>query len=104
MKNGDFYKHFKGGEYFFSCIALPLEGRTNVEEAGVARYHDNTYDINMYISDGVTFVDSDVPLVIYQSEQHYNSDFVFAREVDIFFGYKDKGSNVMVKSFTLMEK
>ena len=94
MKKGDFYNHYREGkEYYFDCIALPVEPwmkikPSSVNPHGVARYHEDTHDIELYVSgEGVTFIDSDVPHVIYQSEDDYNTEKVYAREVDDFFGW-----------------
>jgi hypothetical protein len=102
MKTGDFYSHYKGGEYYFDCIALPLKGSKRARKIQTARYHENTHDIDLYIDEnGTTFIDSDVPHVIYQAEKDYNTDKVWAREVDDFFGYKDVGISYVQKRFTL---
>jgi hypothetical protein len=69
-------------------------------EVGPARYHDNTHDLALYAIDGVTFIDSDVPHVIYQSEEDYNTYAVWAREVDDFFGYKQDNGKY-IKRFAL---
>lgn len=68
-----------------------------------ARYHENTYDIDLFVGKhGVTFVDADLPYVIYQSKADYGIDKVWAREVDDFFGYKvDNGQ--YVKRFSSKE-
>lgn len=103
MKNGDYYTHYKGGEYWFQCIALPLsevQDKSQLQQTGTARYHENDKDIDLYFSNGVWFVDDDVPQVIYQSEKDYNTDKVWAREVDDFFGYKSL-IGLQVKRFTL---
>ena len=103
MKNGDFYHHHKNVEYFFDCIALPLDKRNThkLELNGKARYHEDTHDLDLYYDrqTGVTFIESDVPHVIYQSEDNYNTDFVYAREVDDFFEYTEK-NGTLIKRFT----
>jgi hypothetical protein len=110
MKYGDIYKHFKGGEYFFQGIALPLrEGNLSVRTVksmtfqGNARYHENTHDIELYAIDGAMFIDSELPHVIYQSEKDYNTYKCWAREVDDFFGYKEDIYGHMKKKFTLQK-
>lgn len=104
MKNGDFYNHYKNVEYYFDCIALPLNDRNKakLEYIGTTRYHEDTHDIDLYFhkESGVTFIDADVPHVIYQSEKHYDTNFTYAREVDDFFGYKIEHGNY-IKRFTL---
>jgi hypothetical protein len=100
MKYGDFYEHSKGGGYFFKCIALPIENRDKLELVGVARYHENDRDINLYQSENkVLFLDSELPHVIYQSESDYKTDKYWVREVDDFFGYKED----KIKRFTLIK-
>ena len=101
MKSGDFYRHSKGGGYYFKNIALPLENRKKVKLIGIARYHENDRDIKLYQSEEkVLFIESDLPHVIYQSESDGETDKYWAREVDDFFGYKDG----KIKRFTLVEK
>ncbi|PTY93007.1 hypothetical protein [Heyndrickxia sporothermodurans] len=94
MKYGDEYRHYKGGHYRFLGIAFPVksgelsaETQSYLTRTGTARYHENTHDINLFMIDGAYFIDSDVPHVIYQSEKDYQSDHMWAREVDDFFGY-----------------
>lgn len=108
MKNGDFYTHYKGGEYWFDCLALPLKDRnlsTRVFNqtiiTGTARYHENTHDLNLYLYDGITFIDYDLPCVIYQAEKDHDTEFVWAREIDDFFGYKIKDDGSYIKRFAL---
>lgn len=104
VKNGDFYKHYKGGEYFFDCIALPINDRNlfinGMAKTDKARYHEDTHDLELYTIDGVTFINSDIPHVIYQAEKDYDTNFVYAREVDDFFGYKTEGTT-LYKRFVL---
>lgn len=106
MKHGDIYQHFDGGEYFFDGIALPKDDN-NIQNstkrdmvfAQNARYHDDTRDVKLYTSGGTTFIDSDVPHVIYQAEKDYDTSFVYAREVDDFFGCKHKERGNLIKRF-----
>lgn len=95
MKHGDFYRHYKGGEYFFDCIALPTKGEANLSKRDIdrmthtyeARHHGNGKTILLFESGGATFIDSDIPHVIYQKREDHDSDsdFFYAREVDDFF-------------------
>jgi hypothetical protein len=99
MKKGDFYRHFKGVEYTFYSIALPTENR-KLESIGTARYHEDTHDINLYMYDGITFIDSELPHVIYQAEKDYDTDYVYARELDDFFGFRfDSEKDLYEKRF-----
>jgi hypothetical protein len=104
VKYGDKYLHFKGGEYFFQGIALPLkEGNLShrtvksMTYRGTVRYHENTHNIELYAIDGAMFIDSALPHVIYQSEKDYNTDKCWAREVDDFFGVKWTDDEVLTK-------
>lgn len=107
MKTGDFYTHYKGGEYFFDCIALPIglnqfnKYKMKQYLTQTARHHENTYDLNLYLINGVTFVESENPHVIYQAEKDYDTNKVWAREVDDFFGYKNLTGSHYVKRFSL---
>lgn len=100
MKNGDYYKHYKGGDYFFDSIALPLNGKRFTQSAGLARYHENTHDLELRFDDEVLFINSDVPHVIYQAKEDHDTGKIWAREVDDFFGSKEVDGKY-VKRFTL---
>lgn len=103
MNYGDFYTHYKGNDYWFQCIALPLDvlaSDANLKRVGSARYHENDKDIDLYFDNGVWFVDYEFPCVIYQAEKDHDTEFVWAREVDDFFGYKGKEGRY-VKRFAL---
>jgi hypothetical protein len=110
MKYADKYRHFKGGEYFFQGIALPLRENNlsqrtvkSMTSNGTVRYHENTHDMELYSIDGAMFIDSEYPHVIYQSEKDYDTDKCWAREVDDFFGYKNITGSHFQKKFTLIE-
>lgn len=105
MRNGDFYKHYKGNEYFFDSIALPLPDtmKNKAKQNGKARYHENTHDVDLYFYEGVTYIDADVPHVIYQAEVDYDTTFVYAREIDDFFEHKQLKDGQYVKRFILKE-
>lgn len=97
MKTGNEYLHYKDNTYTFSGIALPLqemnisvEVAKKVESKGVARHHENTHDLELFAIDGILLIDSDLPYVIYQSEEQRGTDECWAREVDDFFGYVEK--------------
>lgn len=105
-KHGDVYDHFKGGEYFFDGIALPKDDlniyfdvRRGMQFEQLAKYHDGTRDVKLYTYGGVTFIDSNVPHVIYQAAADYDTDKVYAREVDDFFGYKIKENGEAIQRF-----
>lgn len=66
-----------------------------------AVYHGDGKAIKLYESGGVTFIDSEVPHVIYQAEKDYGTELVYAREVDDFFGYKEEADGKLVKRFKL---
>lgn len=107
MKHGDKYRHFKGAEYTFHGLALPIE-EDNPEEETVrkvkfesnVKHHDSTHSIELYFLDGVLFIDSDVPHVIYVSKDNT----VWAREVDDFFGCKVTEDGTWLKRFTKLAK
>lgn len=110
MKYGDKYEHYKGVEYFFQGIALPLQaGNISLDTMqklmflGIVRYHEDTHDIELYGLDGALFIDSEYPHVIYQSEKHYNTSYCYAREVDDFFGYTYIDTE-LIKRFTLKKE
>ncbi|MEK5323799.1 DUF1653 domain-containing protein [Aeribacillus composti] len=103
MIRNDIYTHYKGNDYQFKCIALPLnevEDQSCLVPKGTARYYENDRDIPLYFHNGVWLIDSDLPHVIYQSEANYGTDKVWAREVDDFFGYKEKDGRY-IKRFAL---
>jgi len=111
MKHGDYYHHYKDVEYYFDCIAIPLKDARlskyvsrNKVKVPSARYHEDTHDLDLYVFEGITFINSDVPHVIYQSEKDYDTDRIYAREVDNFFGVVDVGYNEYEKRFALKRK
>lgn len=113
MKHGDFYQHFKGGEYFFDSIALPLSGVVNTRSLiknGVALdahtpENEEVQELQLYRTpEGLTLIASPYPHVIYQSEKDYDTEKVWARKVDDFFGIKEYGDGSYHKRFTLKER
>lgn len=112
MKCGDIYKHFKGGEYTFLGISIPLQdnaigfNKGNLLESGKAKLESTLNDIPLYDyfglqssgGAGLIFTDSDIPYVIYQS---HKDELIWARPVDDFFGYKEKANDELVKRFSL---
>ncbi|MEH6949155.1 hypothetical protein V7068_19210 [Bacillus sp. JJ634] len=106
MKRGDFYRHLNGEEYYFCCIALPINETTLhlTSNQKACDAHTPTGEeiqmIDLYHANGVTFINRDEPHVIYQSEKDYDTNKVWARKVDNFFGYKIKELGQMEKRFT----
>ena len=113
MKQGEFYHHFrKGTEYCFRSIALPLnEFRGNKDDLVKVNPAQDAHtpsgepvrEIQLYDYQGVTFIERDMPHVIYQSEEDYDTDDVWAREVEDFYGYKKMDDGTMVKRFVRQE-
>lgn len=114
MRNGDFYQHYKGGEYFFEGIALPVDevqDKRGLEKAGVA-WDAHTPDdveypqeLQLFMSkEGVLFISAPYPHVIYQAEKDYNTEKVWARKVDDFFSMVNITPFQSQKRFTLKEK
>lgn len=113
MKHGDFYMHYKQKEYFFSDIALPLNefrgcmsGLRTINLAYDAHTPEGEeiQRVQLYFREGVTFINRDTPHVIYQSEDDYETDKVWAREVDEFFGMVNVTPFKTVKRFTKIGK
>jgi hypothetical protein len=112
MRNGDFYQHYKNKEYYFDCIALPVDSVTSrrmLIKDGVALDAHTPDDVPepqelqlFRTSDGIVFIAAPDPHVIYQSEEDYNTDKVWARRVDDFFGNVEHLENV--KRFELKER
>lgn len=111
MINGDLYTHYGNKkEYFFDAIALPIAEfwgkRTELEDIGVALdartpKGEPIQEIKLFYYKGVKFVEDKVPMAIYQSEDDYNTDKVWVRDVSEFFGYvKENGK--LVKRFEKM--
>lgn len=109
MKHGDKYIHFNGGEYLFESIALPLKDdripehiKREMVHIGTVRYHENTHDVDLYMVNGVLYIESELPHVIYEAQ--YNTVAKrWAREMDDFFGYKIKENGEAIKRFTLQK-
>lgn len=118
MKSGDFYRHWKDKEYYFCGIALPIgETMYEREEDGSPRSLESNQvaldahtpkeqepkEIKLYNVKGITLIDSEYPHVIYQAEEDYETDKVWARRVDDFFDYvEDHGE--LEKRFELINK
>lgn len=95
MKHGDFYKQSDGKDYVFNCIALPFQDenlskrdKEKMLHTHEARHHETVKHLNVYESGGATFIDSDVPHVLYQTRKDFedDTDFVYAKELDDFLG------------------
>lgn len=111
VKNGDEYKHFKGGDYTFLGISIPLLDpyiqfkKEDLSVSGKAILEETQEEIILYdyfglhnAGSGLIFTDLEIPYVIYQSDE---TGVIWARPVDGYFGYKKKENNVLVKRFTL---
>lgn len=103
MNKGDKYKHYKGDNYIFNGIALPLK-----EYAGCldtihynewVRHHEDKYDLVLYsCENGIQVIYAKVPHVIYQSQK---DDKLWAIELDSFFGFTETEKGVE-KQFSLV--
>lgn len=105
MKNGDIYTHYKGNDYKFIRIALPMKDdlldTKELVKFSTVRYHENNKDFDVYTAtNGSIFIDSDVPFVIYKSLVDYK---IWAREVDDFFTYINKNGS-FIKRFKLKKE
>lgn len=97
MLRGDIYRHYGGGKYVFHAIALPISLLTEsvtIDKDYKAYHTEEDIPIRVVESLGVTFVDWHGPLVIYES------DTIWARPVDMFFGHVALGNGVWSKRFT----
>lgn len=106
MKRGDIYKHFRGERYVFICIAIPMKDEfirtTNLFPFFDARYHEDKHNIELYTSsDGVVYINSEVPHVVYHSQKDSKMEKPWVREVDDYFGYKENKDGHLVKRFSL---
>lgn len=109
MKNGDIYKHFKGNEYLYMCIASPITeiiqtdkltyfGKIN--DAGTAE-GEEVNKVTLYEYKGFLLIDKEVPHVIYiPTNKEREIGNAWARRVDDFFGIKVKDDGEKVKRFT----
>ncbi|PGT90134.1 DUF1653 domain-containing protein [Bacillus thuringiensis] len=113
MINGTFYRHYNNNkEYFFDSIALPVSEfrgkKGELESMGTALDSrtpkgEPVQELNLFYYKGVKFIESKKPMVIYQSEEDYDTDKSWAREVDEFFGYVEKDRK-LVKRFVKIGK
>ena len=114
MKHGDSYKHFKGGSYTFLGISIPLKdpfisfkkeqllvtGKAILEKTQQEIPLYDYYGLQQVNGAGLIFTDSDIPYVIYQSDEN---EVIWARPVDEFFDYKKLENGEFVKRFTLQQ-
>mgnify|MGYP001125179291 CR=1 FL=1 len=109
MRKGDVYVHFKGGEYLFDGIALPItEFVGNKHELKpVCIAHDahtpkgeNIKQVQLYEFNGLMLVDRETAHVVYQVKIGNKKDNFWIREIDDFFGYKEVEKDEYIKRFT----
>jgi len=95
MKKGSFYEFIEGGIYVFDSIALPRESEdiSRRDRDKMLHTHEAIHPttrkwFNVYESGVATFIDSDVPHVLYQTKADFTEDrdYIYAMEVDKFFG------------------
>lgn len=112
MRQGDYYLHFKGNEYYFCGVALPLSEFTGKKSELMKinlAYDAHTPDgeeiirVQLFVYHGMMLIDRETPHVVYQAQKDYDTDKVWVREVDDFFGYKDDNGK-LIKRFTMLNK
>ncbi|MEK4781096.1 hypothetical protein NST86_33550 [Bacillus sp. FSL L8-0199] len=114
MKYNTFYQHYRNEkEYFFDSIAIPISEFTgNKHDLTLANlaYDADTPEgaevkrVQLYVHKGATYIDRDVYHVIYQSEDDYDTEKVWVRNVEDFFGMVDLPIGNKVKRFTRLNK
>ncbi|MEH7186494.1 hypothetical protein [Bacillus toyonensis] len=96
--------HYKQKKYYYYGIVLPLKqfrGRMSTVQATTLVYDAHTPEgegiqqVQLYIHEGINFINRETPHVIYQSE---DNEF-WAREVDDFFGIVNVTTQKVVKRF-----
>ena len=88
------YKHFKGGIYKVLGVATPLPRGFDVEGLKkTAVYEDGVNKRTVYIYKGLLLIDWYVSCVVYVSEDK-RVKTIYARSVDDFFGWVDRGGKV----------
>lgn len=117
MKKGQEYKHFKGGQYIFLGITIPLKAtecsfeKSHLKRVGRAMHSESQESITLFDyfglpesgGAGLIFSDTDVPYVLYQNIKDVEGEKLWLRQVEDFFGYKEFGSGEMVRRFSLLE-
>lgn len=104
MNYGDIYKHYKGGEYIFNCIATPLNetyiySMDDSTSTKIATHTETGQKIRIFDFLGAQVADSEEPLVIYQSTKEFHQLNYWARPVDMFFGVQELEDGKMVQRF-----
>lgn len=102
MRHGELYKHYKGTEYIFDCVAVPIkeEDKNKFEQIDIV-YDANTPEgeelrqLKLYISNGYYFIEGDTSKVLYYSEDDYSRGIVWARDIDDFFTYVEKEGKLL---------
>lgn len=114
MRYGQLYQHYKQKEYFFCGIALPIREYTGSDmdlalanlayDAHTPEDEEEIGRLQLYVHEGAYYIDRDVYHVIYQSKDDYETDKVWVREVEEFFGMVDLPTGNKVKRFTQLDK
>lgn len=115
MKRGDLYQHFKGDDYRFEHIALPLCEviiADGIGEWGIALdahtpEGEELRELKLYCTEnGIILIDSEYPHVIYQTEEDYRADSgkTWARRVDDYFSMVQVAPFEFKHRFTLKQK
>ncbi|MGF7535348.1 hypothetical protein AAGG74_16990 [Bacillus mexicanus] len=112
MNKGDLYKHYKCGLYEFIGISIPLKdsliniNATNLKKTKIAKFEENLEDTYLYeikgisnqpSNSGLIVTDTDIPYVVYKSK---DTNIIWLRRADDFFGFTKNQYNVLVKRFT----
>jgi hypothetical protein len=104
LRFGDYYKHFKGGEYLFQYITYPIDMSHTIGELNyvlTAKHADNPEEeVKIFEKDGVFFSDRYHYMVLYK---RISDNSLWVRRVDDFFGYKKHEDGSLEKRFVLMD-
>lgn len=103
--NAGVYKHYKGGLYKVSGVAMPLIDVDKVEQlkSAKARYHEDTHDITILMVNGVVYIEAEESHVIYTSLDGERKGTTWAREMYNFTDMHQLEDGTEVKRFQSVE-
>lgn len=107
MRKGDIYRHFKGNDYVFLGISVPMfDIDDDYIKSKLKPLYKSFYselperEINVYHYKGILVANTECPMVLYHRKNE-DRETIWARPVDLFYGEKHFEDGSSIKRFTL---